>query len=216
MYYFEVEPLTSADTHEGAEGPMVGAIAAFGGLMTSLGTDTSEFSQRLKKRTHSEDVETLARTVTNGPDEELNPKKGITSRQFRNLAYRMAKKSYEEDPDKNFTKPQANPGLVAIRNKVAEKKAKGGRGYQITSATTHYACDLAVTGAKGQYRMSRHTCVLTSSKAPIAFFYNVANGFRNLPSYAIRNDPARRRDEITGFGSGCKLAGKVSLYIGTK
>ena len=45
--------------------------------------------------------------------------------------------------------------------------------------------------------------------APVALFYNMANGFRNLPSYAIRNDPGRRRDEITGFGSGCKLAGKV-------
>jgi sterol 3beta-glucosyltransferase len=53
------------------------------------------------------------------------------------------------------------------------------------------------------------TYILTFETAPVAFFYNVANGFRNLPSYAIHNDPARRRDEITDFGSGCKLAGKV-------
>ena len=62
----------------------------------------------------------------------------------------MAKRSYEDDPAKNFTKPRANPGLVAVRRKVAEKKAQGGRGYQIASATTHYACDLAVTGTKGK------------------------------------------------------------------
>ncbi|KAJ4985852.1 glycosyltransferase family 28 domain-containing protein [Stagonosporopsis vannaccii] len=179
-------------THEGAEGPMFGIAAAIGGLMSSIGIDTSEFSQRLKKQPHTEDIETLARVVTNGAEEQLDPKKGITSKQFHHLAYRMAKKSYEEDPAKNFTKPQARPGLVALRRKVAEKKAKSGRGYQITSATAHYVCDLTITGAK----------------APVALFYNLANGFRNCPSYAIRHDPARRRDEITGFGSGCKLAGK--------
>lgn len=129
--------------------------------MSSIGTDTTEFSHRLKKRTNSEDVETLARTVTNGADEELDTKKGVTSKQFRNLAYRMAKKSYEADPAKNFTKPQPTPGLVAIRRKVAEKKAQGGRGYQITSATTHYVCDLAVTGAKGKLRKPRERRWLT-------------------------------------------------------
>lgn len=117
--------------------------------MSSIGTDTSEFSRRLEKRSHTEDVETLARTVTNGAEEQFDPDKGATSKQFQHLAYRMAKKSYEEDPAKNFTKLQARPGLVAIRRKVAEKKAKGGRGYQITSATAHYVGDLTVTGAKG-------------------------------------------------------------------
>lgn len=46
---------------------------------------------------------------------------------------------------------------------------------------------------------------------PVAFFFNTANGFRNLPSYTIANDPARRRDEITSFGSGCRLSGKVCM-----
>ncbi|KAJ8118746.1 hypothetical protein OPT61_g357 [Boeremia exigua] len=179
-------------THEGAEAPFVGAIAAFGGFVSSVGTATTEFSNRLKKRSEREDIEALARIVTNGAEEELDRKKGITSKQFNHLAYRIAKKSCEEDPAKNFTKPQARPGLVAIRKKVAEKKARGGRGFQIASATSHYVCDLGAA----------------SAQAPVALFYNMANGFRNLPSYAIRNDPARRRDEIKGFGSGCKLAGK--------
>lgn len=122
-------------------------------MISSVGTATTEFSQRLKKRPVSEevdDVEALARTVTNGTEEVVDPKKGITSRQFNHLAYRIAKKSYEEDPIKNFTRPQARPGLVAIRKKVAERKARGGRGFQITSATSHYVCDLAVAGAKGE------------------------------------------------------------------
>lgn len=157
--------LTLLDTHEGAEGPLVGAIAAFGGLMSSIGTDTSEFSQRLKKRSHTEDIETLARTVTNGAEEQLDPKKGITSKQFQHLAYRMAKKSYEDDPVNNFTKPQNRPGLVAVRRKVAEKKAKGGRGYQIASATAHYVCDLTVTGAKGKSWPCEEQQLLTMSRS---------------------------------------------------
>jgi hypothetical protein len=179
-------------THEGAEGPLVGVVAAFGGLVSSIGTDTAEFSQRLKKRPHNKDVEASTRMLTSDKPDLVNVEKGITSTHFHHLAYRMAKKSCDGDYSHNFEKPQSRPGIVALREKVAERKAKGGRGYQISSATAHYVADLAATGAK----------------APVALFYNVANGFRNLPSYAIHNDPARRRDEITGFGSGCKLAGK--------
>jgi hypothetical protein len=142
--------LKDPDTHEGAEGPIVGAVAAFGGLMAGLGTDTTEFSHRLKKKENHMDVEALARTVTNGEEEAFDPKRGITSKQFNHMAYRMAKKSYEDDPMKNFTKPRTSPNLIAIRKKVAEKKAGGGRGYQITSATAHFVCDLSVTGAKGE------------------------------------------------------------------
>ncbi|KAF1362686.1 UDP-Glycosyltransferase/glycogen phosphorylase [Lizonia empirigonia] len=182
-------------THEGAEAPLVGAVAAFGGLMASFGTDTNEFSQRLKKRPQNAEVEAMTRVASVEEPGEVDIKKGISSRQFHHLAHRMAAKSYEEDPTHNFKRPKNRPGLTAMRDKVAMKKANGGRMYQITSATAHYACDLAATGAK----------------APVALFYNVANGFRNMPSYGIRNDPARRRDEITGFGSGCKLAGKEFL-----
>ncbi|RAR07338.1 glycosyltransferase family 1 protein [Stemphylium lycopersici] len=175
-----------------AEGPFVGAVAAFGGLMASLGTDTAEFSQRLKKRPRESDVEALKRTLTRDDADDASLEKGITSRQFHHLAYRMAAKSYEDDMIHNFEKPSSRPGLTALRDRVTAGRAKGGRGYQIVSATAHYIGDLTATGAK----------------APVALFYNMANGFRNFPSYAIRNDPARRRDEITGFGSGCKLAGK--------
>jgi hypothetical protein len=178
-------------THEGAEGPFVGTVAAFGGFMASLGTDTAVFSQRLKKRPLNSDEEALRRTRSKD-DSDISLEKGITSKQFHHLAYRMASKSCEDDITLNFEKPQSRPGLTALRERVAARRAKGGRGYQITSATTHYIGDLAAT----------------VTKAPVALFYNVANGFRNFPSYAIHNDPVRRRDEITGFGSGCKLAGK--------
>lgn len=157
--------LTVLDTHEGAEGPITGAIAAFGGMMASFGTDATEFSQRLKRKQNHTDVEALARTVTNGEDEAFDTQKGITSKQLNHMAYRMAKKSYEDDPEKNFTKLRRNPNLVAIRKKVAEKKANGGRAYQIASATSHFICDISVTGAKGQ---QHHFSVIELLTTPIS------------------------------------------------
>jgi hypothetical protein len=50
-----------------------------------------------------------------------------------------------------------------------------------------------------------------SSLAPVAFFYNLANGFHNAPSYFFHDETVRKRDNITGFGSGAKVAGKVCL-----
>lgn len=43
----------------------------------------------------------------------------------------------------------------------------------------------------------------------MAFFYNLANGFHNVPLYFFHDDTVRKRDKITGFGSGVRVAGKV-------
>ena len=45
--------------------------------------------------------------------------------------------------------------------------------------------------------------------APVALFYNVANGFHNAPNFILNDDTVRRRDNITGFRSGVKVAAKV-------
>lgn len=44
--------------------------------------------------------------------------------------------------------------------------------------------------------------------APVAFFYQLANGFHNAPSFILHDDTVRRRDNITGLGSGVKVAAK--------
>ena len=52
-------------------------------------------------------------------------------------------------------------------------------------------------------------------RAPVALFYNVANGFHNYPSYRSHFVDVRRRDPITGLGSGMHTAGKefvLGLY----
>ena len=165
--------------------------------MTSFSTDTAEFSHRLKKKSHHEDVESLARTVTNGAEENFDPKKGITSKQFHHLAYRMAKKSYEDDYAKNFTKPNATSGLVAVRRKVEERKAKGGRGFQITSATAHYVGDLAVTGAKGELHPPIDTrCSLIGFNSSGCSVLQLGQRFPQFPivCHQERSSKTERRD----------------------
>jgi len=50
--------------------------------------------------------------------------------------------------------------------------------------------------------------LLTGIAAPVNFFYQLANGFHNAPSYLFHDDTVRRRDKITGLGSGLKVAAK--------
>lgn len=47
------------------------------------------------------------------------------------------------------------------------------------------------------------------SSAPVAVFYNVANGFHNAPNFMFNDHTVRKRDNISGFRSGVKVAGKV-------
>lgn len=55
------------------------------------------------------------------------------------------------------------------------------------------------------------TCTDVSA-APVAFFYQLANGFHNAPSFIFHDDTVRRRDNITGLGSGVKVAAKGFAY----
>lgn len=108
----------------------------------------------------------------------------------------MAGKTFDPDHLKNFNEPGPHQRMATARAQIVANRTKGGRPRQIGSAVAHYAFDLSVTGAK----------------FPVTYFYQVANGFRNLPSYIIINEKSRQRDEITGLGSGMKVAGKVCLH----
>lgn len=186
---FEINiSLTKSDTHEGAEGPMLGAIAALGGLVASIGTDTAEFSRRLKKRPRNVDIEASAQSASLGEADEIDPSKGFTSKQFYHLAYRMAVKSYEKDPIQNFRKPRSRPGIEAMRKAVAEKRAKGGRGYQITSATAHYAYDLAATGARGKLLKVDWRYLLTTPDSSSRTFLQRSE---RIPEHAVVSHPQR-------------------------
>ncbi|KAF2025017.1 UDP-Glycosyltransferase/glycogen phosphorylase [Setomelanomma holmii] len=185
--------------HEGAESPGIGAIAAISGLFAGIGTDTTTYSERLKRRPTAEDqVLDGKASLEAGTADEPPERKVRRPKHLENMAWRMAVKTYEGNLYDNLDKPHTNPKIAKLHSRIAAKKAKHGRAYQLVSATGHYAGDLSRTGLK----------------TPVAFLYNVANGFRNLPSYSIANEEHRRRDEITGLGSGFGVAGK-EFVLGT-
>ncbi|KAL5117639.1 hypothetical protein ACEQ8H_004532 [Pleosporales sp. CAS-2024a] len=180
--------------HEGAEGPSVGAIAAVAGFAASLGINTADFSDRLKKPRQSADRRTGASaekiSESRDTDQQLQPG-SLSLGELEMIAQRMAKKTMKKNLQENTRIPQQHPSqlLVRLRTQQDVKKAQRGRAHQIAYATGHYAMDVSGTCLK-------------------AFFYNVANGCRNLPSYAITNEPHRTRDDIHGIGSGLAVAGK--------
>jgi hypothetical protein len=62
--------------------------------------------------------------------------------------------------------------------------------------TWHFAYEIAALGLK----------------LPVALFYNLANGLHNAPSFLLNDDTVRRRPNITGLGSGFKVAGKELTF----
>ncbi|KAH3904265.1 hypothetical protein HBH56_237920 [Parastagonospora nodorum] len=186
--------------HEGAEGPLVGAVAAVAGFAATLGTNTTDFSDRLRRPDKSESGRPTATAKSSESHEsDVQPKPDTpSSGQLENMAQRMAKKRFEDDLNDNLRKPPGGQSMlfVKLRSQNCAKNSKQGRARQITSAAAQYTVDVS----------------RTSLRAPVAFFYNVANGFRNFPSYTITNEPHRRRDEITGIGSGLGVAGKEFVF----
>ncbi|KAH7393778.1 hypothetical protein DE146DRAFT_660003 [Phaeosphaeria sp. MPI-PUGE-AT-0046c] len=180
--------------HEGAEAPFVGAIAAAAGFASSIGINTADFSGRLK-RLSPNDIPTAAEKASEmrDIDQKLHPTTPNAG-QLGILAQKMARKTVNDNLHDNLRTPQdlQSRMLVRLQTQDDAKRAEQGRARQIACAIAHYTTDIS------------RTCL----KAPVAFFYNVANGFRNVPSYAITNEPHRRRDDITGIGSGLAVAGK--------
>lgn len=225
---------------EGAETVLIGAIAACSGFFTEVGLATSRYAQSLKSgpppRTRrkssliplpsnhrkrqqqqqqqnsapqtaasaSEGTET-ATTATDDDTSSFSPfERDLTPKQLAKLARIMAEKPFKPNNpnDDRLCLEDELLDLESIRRQAThgggEQKAHG-RAHHILHATGHYAADLSRAGLK----------------APVAAFYNVANGFRNFPSYVFGVQDLRRRDEITGVKSGLKVAGKefaLGLY----
>jgi hypothetical protein len=189
---------------EGAEEPITGVIAAASGFVAAVGTATSDYLQRLKspapprpsRRRLSSKRHFTPTEEHQAHDGILRPVIGpaaLTTMEMENIAIRLATKSLRNgDPT-----IAASNIVPSIRNRHkaswrAHEEGKNGRSYYVIRATGRYACDLAKAGAK----------------APVALIYNVANGFHNAPSHGFAGIEVRRRDEITGLGSGLKTAGK--------
>ncbi|KAH6880386.1 hypothetical protein B0T10DRAFT_495334 [Thelonectria olida] len=125
----------------------------------------------------------------------------LTRTEMENFAQKMASKSLRSG-EKVMDRVKRAPTLHE-RHKTAwkaQEEGRHGKAFYITRATGRFAAD--VTKA--------------SLKAPVALFFNTANGFHNWPSYSrLSATEVRHRDEITGLGSGIRTAGKetvLSLY----
>ncbi|KAI0133778.1 glycosyltransferase family 28 domain-containing protein [Xylariales sp. AK1849] len=195
---------------EGAEDPLIGAVAAFSGLFMDAGTAIVDYSHRLKNTTtekrrrpsisqlvgEKSDAQAAptnhnsnthgTQSGTNGPD--------MSVKQLEIIALKVAKRSrvVREEVyigDGSGSTPSQTTGVV---DWIISDKSEHGRAYRVTRASGRFVADLTKAGLK----------------APVALFYNVANGFHNRPSYSFSGSSVRRRDEITGFASGFKVAGK--------
>lgn len=207
---------------EGAEHPLVGAVASITQYVTILATATSDYAHALgqhpvpsnpSKTSHppsppaqdpgegrtSEEANAEAdrleairhRSRHPGLLKTVMEKDSYTPAQFEALALKMATKSLH-----GIDHPHNLVRRSTMHDKSKEawrrhEQGKHGRGYFIARATGRYASE--VTKA--------------TLKAPVAFFWNTANGFHNFPSYGFAGVQVRRRKPITGLGSGLKVAG---------
>ncbi|GKU13175.1 unnamed protein product [Fusarium langsethiae] len=195
---------------EGAESPAIGAIAAVSGFAAAIGTATSDYTERLRNSPHpgtarrrsSIGLRKFPTTEDGTMDPRLRSQKGprdVTQADMEALAQKMASKTlYGAEPAfsaARLCRPVSEAHQDRKNSWRARERGSNGRVFYVTRVTGKYACDLAAATAR----------------APVAFFYNVANGFHNAPSNVFDID-VRRRDEITGLGSGVRTAGKEFCY----
>ncbi|KAI1073424.1 glycosyltransferase family 28 domain-containing protein [Whalleya microplaca] len=197
---------------EGAESVLIGLVATASGFFTDVGVATSHYIRCLKSgplpksRRKSSVIRLTSRNGLHVPQSSyLNEPSGpvgspptsrvFTPKQLEKIAKRMA----QRPPKAKRGRPESVifgediDDLESITRQVTREAAEQGRVRHTIQISGHYAADLGRAGLK----------------APVAFFFNAANGFRNFPSYAFSgSEKMRRRDEIRGLESGVKTAGK--------
>ncbi|KAH7018846.1 glycosyltransferase family 28 domain-containing protein [Ilyonectria destructans] len=182
---------------EGAEHPIIDAVAAASNFVITLGTAASSYSQRLKEKHQASKRETITESTNPNPtqvnDGILKDTICLTPTEIETFAHKMATKSVRSGETATSSIKRA-PTLHERRKATwkVQEQGRHGQVFYITRATGRFAADVTNAGLK----------------APVALFYNVANGFHNYPSYSLYSTEVRRRDEITGLGSGVRTAGK--------
>ncbi|KAI2466046.1 hypothetical protein F4781DRAFT_407000 [Annulohypoxylon bovei var. microspora] len=194
---------------EGAESVLIGLVAACSGFFTDIGVATSHYVRTLKSDPSStrrkssilllQKNSTRGRNASQDPCPPLNPEDpspdgGFTVKQLEKLARKMANRLLETKnniPGRSTFGEQIQK-FESERRLVTREIREQSRARHVARASKKFA---------GEFGRA-------SLKAPVAVFYNVANGFHNFSSYVCGDEDIRRRDEIRGIKSGCKLAGK--------
>ena len=134
-------------------------MAAVAGFFSTVATNTSNYSERLKNRSAPE-VQTRTAEESSGVDgvDDHTKEKGLSPVQLEKLAIRMAHKTYEGNLQDDLNKRPALRGVGKYCAHIAKTRAERGRTHEVTSATIHYARDLTRTAL-----ISKYSKELTSS-----------------------------------------------------
>lgn len=220
---------------EGAVDPIQGIMAAMSSTITSIVEKTCQYARGMNKALHKESPEEPG-AVNNPPlledsasiDYSLsqNPVQkaaGYSPQQLDSIAYMLASKSspiFGEEKTKHRRSQAWSPTRrdTFMLHPAHRKVEYHGRLYNASVETGNFAYAVIATGLKSEFL---HPTLIRPTNlhlaVPVALFYNLANGFHNAPSILLADDTVRRRDTITGFKSGVKVAAKevaFGLYDG--
>ncbi|KIW01832.1 uncharacterized protein PV09_06683 [Verruconis gallopava] len=184
---------------EGAEHPIIGIIATGTNFIRAIDGAVTHFKRRaIRPELVTNDLEKSKirkASVVQIEPEEWQAGEEITNRQIEQLARRIARKTRRERAydsirakiDENLAEDRHKPTVPFYK----EEKPHS-RPVEVTIATGELVGELT----------------LAVISIPMWLMYNLANGFHNIPSYSLWSVPVRRRDEITGLGTGLRTAGK--------
>lgn len=212
---------------EGAEGPSFGLIGAVSETVLNMSMTMADYCRGLSKTLHGDPEKGFKSSLELGrakdavhgdafdPDAlhtiptriDIRPADTYPQGRLEYIAYCMASKTARKLDKK---------GRRTWQQKQLDKRAQTfsrSKGMRSTVEHEHGK----VHGVAHETRRFAGSMLAASLKAPVSFFYNLANGCHNLPSYTVGDDTVRRRDKITGFGSGVKAATKgygLNMYDG--
>lgn len=203
---------------EGASNPLTGALASVSSTLTNTIVSFSTYSHDLHNTIHHFEPSIQEPEPQQCPENEVRryptlnrlpsrlylediahyPPEHITR-----VADRMASKQLPSSSDAKKYKAQFQKAYTLDRAKSINLKTK--------PQTQHHPHTQAHEAAHetGDFIGS---LMENGLKSPIAFLYNMANGFHNAPSFVLHDETVRRRDKITGFGSGVKVAAKGFVF----
>jgi len=205
----------------GAAGPLTAAVAVASGTIIYTAVSVSHYihdvAQSLQKKPpadESKDVSIDTPPLAYSESLDYVPSRfpvqaaaNYSPQHLEALSYKLAsgtlpdKKDRAKNKKTHFWSPISPKASKLPPTPIQNAHHDHGRAHDTASSTKDFALTMIIIGLK----------------TPIAFFYHTANGFHNAPLYLLRDSTVRRRDNITGFGSGAKVAGTefaLGLYDG--
>jgi hypothetical protein len=190
------------------------ASGAVTGAITAVTTYSRNMSKTIRKRPAKDSSSTnsaedpdpqalaytasLACVYTHNPVTQAN--EHYSEQRLESLAFNMASKTLPNFIDRSKHRKTHSwsplPRTYSSLSHHSTPAREHSRVHDATLETGHFAQHMVQTGLR----------------VPVSFFYNLANGFHNAPSVYLNDDTVRRRDNITGLGSGVKVASKEVVF----